>query len=109
MGPGGGGGGVPQFTEADAEAIASQIGGVAAVAPEARTGATVVANGRNWTTSVTGSTNDWFTPATGSWPGPRVFRRRAARRRGRLHDRRNRAPRALRQRRGGPAWASSCA
>ena len=32
-GGGGSGGGVPQFTEADAEAIASQIGGVAGVAP----------------------------------------------------------------------------
>jgi len=64
-GGGGGGGGVPQFTEADAEAIASQIGGVAAVAPQGRAGATVVANGRNWVTSVTGSTNAWF--VTGNW------------------------------------------
>ncbi len=64
-GGGGGGGGVPQFTEADAEAIASQIGGVAAVAPQGRASVTVVANGRNWATSVTGSTNDWF--ATGNW------------------------------------------
>ncbi len=62
---GGGGGGVPQFTEADAEAIASQIGGVTAVAPQSRTNATVVANGRNWATTVSGSTNEWFT--TGNW------------------------------------------
>ncbi|WP_310460969.1 ABC transporter permease [Sphaerotilus sp.] len=65
IGGGGGGGGVPQFTEADADAIASQIGGVAAVAPQGRTNATVVANGRNWSTSVTGSTNAWF--ETGNW------------------------------------------
>jgi len=64
-GSGGGGGGVPQFTEADAEAILSQIGGVAAVAPQGRASVTVVANGRNWATSVTGSTNAWFT--TGNW------------------------------------------
>lgn len=64
-GGGGGGGGVPQFTPADAEAIASQIGGVVAVAPQARASVTVVANGRNWATSVTGSTNAWFT--TGNW------------------------------------------
>ncbi len=65
-GPGGsGGGGVPQFTEADAEAIRTQIGGVAAVAPVGRTGSTVVANGRNWATSVTGSSNDWF--EVGNW------------------------------------------
>ncbi|MFM9915462.1 MAG: ABC transporter permease [Rhizobacter sp.] len=64
-GGGGGGGGVPQFTEADAEAIASQIGGVAVVAPQGRTSVTVVANGRNWATSVVGSTNAWF--ETGNW------------------------------------------
>ena len=64
-GGGGGGGGVPQFTEADAEAIQSQIGGVAAVAPQGRASATVVANGRNWATSVTGSSNAWF--ASGNW------------------------------------------
>jgi putative ABC transport system permease protein len=62
---GGGGGGVPQFTEADAAAIAAQIGGVAAVAPQGTTSVTVVANGRNWATSVTGSSNDWF--VTGNW------------------------------------------
>jgi len=65
FGGGGGGGGVPQFTEADAEAIAAEIGGVAAVAPQGRANATVVANGRNWATTVTGSTNAWFT--TGNW------------------------------------------
>ena len=62
---GGGGGGVPQFTEADAEAVATQIGGVAEVAPQSRASATVVANGRNWATSVSGSTNAWF--ITGNW------------------------------------------
>ena len=64
-GGGGGGGGVPQFTEADADAIQAQIGGVAAVAPQGRASVTVVANGRNWATSVTGSSNAWF--ATGNW------------------------------------------
>jgi putative ABC transport system permease protein len=62
---GGGGGGVPQFIEADAEAIAAQIGGVAVVAPQGRASATVVANGRNWATGVVGSTNAWF--ETGNW------------------------------------------
>ncbi len=64
-GGGGGGGGVPHFIEADAEAIQSQVGGVAAVAPQGRASVTVVANGRNWVTNVTGSTNEWF--ATGNW------------------------------------------
>lgn len=69
-GPGGGGGasggaGVPRFTAADATAIQSQIGGVKAVSPQGRASVTVVANGRNWVTSVTGSTNEWF--ETGNW------------------------------------------
>jgi putative ABC transport system permease protein len=35
------------------------------VAPQGRTSVTVVANGRNWATSVVGSTNEWFD--TGNW------------------------------------------
>jgi putative ABC transport system permease protein len=65
VGSGGGGGGVPQFTVADADAIRSQLGGVTAVAPQGRAGALVVANGRNWTTNVAGSSNDWFD--IGNW------------------------------------------
>ena len=66
QGPGGAGGGsVPSFKEADAEAILTQIGGVAAVAPEGRSSVTVIANGRNWATTVTGSNNAWF--QTGNW------------------------------------------
>ncbi len=64
QGPGGGGG-AASFKEADADAIQAQIGGVAAVAPEGRTNVTVVANGRNWSTTVTGSSNAWF--VTGNW------------------------------------------
>jgi putative ABC transport system permease protein len=59
LGPGGGGG-APSFKEADAQIVATQIGGIRAVAPEARTSTTVVANGKNWTTGITGTTNDWF-------------------------------------------------
>ena len=65
QGPGGGSGGAPSFKEADADAVLAQIGGVAAAAPEGRTGVTVVSNGRNWATNVTGSTNSWF--VTGNW------------------------------------------
>ena len=42
-----------------------KVAGIDAVAPEARTGATVIAGARNWSTSVTGSTNAWF--ETGNW------------------------------------------
>ncbi|MHB1199041.1 MAG: ABC transporter permease [Polaromonas sp.] len=61
----GGGVAAPAFKEADADAIAGQIGGIAAVAPEARAGATVVAGGRNWSSSIIGSTNAWL--ETGNW------------------------------------------
>jgi putative ABC transport system permease protein len=63
LGPGSGG--APYFKEADAQAVATQIGGIRAVAPEVRSGGSVVANGRNWTTTITGSTNDYFT--TNNW------------------------------------------
>jgi len=65
MGPGGSGASAPSFKESDGDAIAAQIGGVAAVAPEARTGSVLVANGRNWSSSVIGSTNEWL--ITGNW------------------------------------------
>jgi len=65
MGPGSDGATAPSFKEADAEQIATQIAGIAAVAPEARAGVTLVANGRNWSSSVIGSTNDWLT--VGNW------------------------------------------
>jgi putative ABC transport system permease protein len=74
QGPGGGGGGgAPSFKEADADVIAAQIGGVTAVAPEGRAAVTVVGNGRNWTTSVTGSTNAWFTTANWKLASGRKF------------------------------------
>jgi len=63
----------PAFQEADAEAIATQIGGIMAVAPEARTGSTLVANGRNWTSSIIGSTNAWLITGNWSLASGRVF------------------------------------
>ena len=65
MGPGSGSASAPAFKDTDAEAIATQIGGVAAAAPEARASGTLVANGRNWSSIITGSTNDWLT--IGNW------------------------------------------
>ena len=57
--------GVPSFTEADALAIESQIGGLRAVAPEVRASATVVHDARNWKTSLIGTTNARFD--TSNW------------------------------------------
>mgnify|MGYP000848196089 CR=1 FL=1 len=64
FGPGGSGG-APAFKLADVQAIAAQVGGVAVVAPEVRSGVTVVADGRNWATTVVGTTNDYF--QTNNW------------------------------------------
>jgi putative ABC transport system permease protein len=61
----GGGGGAPAFKETDADAIASQLGGIAAVAPEARSGSVLVLDGRNWNSSIIGSTQQWL--FTGNW------------------------------------------
>ena len=38
---------------------------MATAAPEARSAGTLVANGRNWSSSITGSTNDWL--RIGNW------------------------------------------
>jgi len=65
LGHGGGGGASPAFEVADAIALALQTPGVLAVAPEARTGSVVVANGRNWSSSIIGSSNDWL--VTNNW------------------------------------------
>lgn len=72
QGPGGAGG-AAQFKEADAEAIQTQIGGVAAVAPEGRSGATVISNGRNWATNVTGTTNAWLDIGNWKLASGRIF------------------------------------
>ncbi|MEG0413492.1 MAG: ABC transporter permease, partial [Comamonas sp.] len=55
----------PAFKDTDALAIEQQIGGIAAVAPEARSSVTLVADGRNWSSTVIGSNNEWF--KTGNW------------------------------------------
>ncbi|MEY5097304.1 MAG: hypothetical protein RJA36_23 [Pseudomonadota bacterium] len=73
MGPMGGGAGAPAFRESDAEAIATQLGGIRTVAAEARTSATVVANGRNWTSSVLGSSNAWLDAGNWQVADGRVF------------------------------------
>ena len=65
LGPGRDVAGAPAFRLADAEAIASQVGGLSAVAPVASRGVTVVHGSRNWSTQVVGSTRAYFT--TGGW------------------------------------------
>ena len=59
MGPGGSTG-APSFKLEDVDAIANQIAGVRAVAPQRQMTMTVVAQGRNWSTQVIGSSNQYF-------------------------------------------------
>jgi putative ABC transport system permease protein len=72
LGPGGGSG-APAFTVADVDAIDRQIGGVNSAVAEVRSNATLVANGRNWASSVIGSTNDWFDVRSWTFASGRGF------------------------------------
>ena len=65
MGPGRDAAGAPPFREADALAIAQQVGGLQAVAPQVSTAATAVFGARNWSTVIQGSSNAFFT--TNNW------------------------------------------
>jgi putative ABC transport system permease protein len=65
MGPGRDAAGSPPFRQADADAIALQVAGVRAVAPQASTGAVAVYGARNWSTVVQGTTNAYF--ETNNW------------------------------------------
>ena len=57
--------GAAAFKEADALALAAQVGGIRAVAPSQGAGVTAVYGARNWGTRVTGTSNDYFT--TNNW------------------------------------------
>ena len=66
QGPGGARAESAPLKVADAEAIEAEIGGVAAVAPTAQTSTQAIAANHNWSTSVTGTTNQYF--AVRNWP-----------------------------------------
>ncbi|MDD2557139.1 MAG: ABC transporter permease [Desulfuromonas sp.] len=60
-----GGAAAPRFKLADVEAVRAQISGVAAVAPVVGSAATAVYQANNWSTSITGTTNEYF--MAGNW------------------------------------------
>jgi putative ABC transport system permease protein len=66
FGRGGGGPRPPDFKSADVDAIRDQVAGVTAVAPQAQTTATVIYNGANWSTTINGTTNAFF--SVQPWP-----------------------------------------
>jgi putative ABC transport system permease protein len=59
-GPGGASSSSKTFKQDDAEAIVQQISGIAAVAPNTSSSAQIIAGNINWSTSLTGSTNDFL-------------------------------------------------
>ena len=60
FGRGGGGAAPAAFKDADIGAVASQIAGVSAVAPQAGSSATVVYEGSNWSTTINGTISAFF-------------------------------------------------
>ncbi len=66
FGRGGGGPQPPDFKDADVEAIREQIAGVTAVAPQAQSTGIAVHNAANWSTTINGTTRDYFTAQ--GWP-----------------------------------------
>ena len=65
LGPGRDSAGAANFKVEDAEAIRDQIAGIKAVAPVTNKSVTVVAQANNWSTSITGSSADYF--VTNNW------------------------------------------
>ncbi len=66
FGRGGGGPQPPDFDMADVEAIAAQVAGVRAVAPQAQSSGTAIRNAANWSTTINGTTRAYFTAQ--QWP-----------------------------------------
>lgn len=60
FGRGGGGPRPADFDQQDVDAIAEQVAGVTAVAPQAQTTGTAIYQGANWSTTINGTTNDFF-------------------------------------------------
>ena len=66
FGRGGGGPRPPDFDMADIDAVASQIAGVTAVAPQVSSTATAIYEGANWSTTINGTTSAFLTVQP--WP-----------------------------------------
>jgi putative ABC transport system permease protein len=60
FGRGGGGPRPPDFDPSDVTAVAQQIAGVNAVAPQAQASATAIYEGANWSTTINGTTSAYF-------------------------------------------------
>jgi len=68
-----GGGPPPNFTREDVDAIRAQIGGIDAVAGQVNSSVTATADGINWQTSITGTTDDGIKIQAMTLTSGRVF------------------------------------
>jgi putative ABC transport system permease protein len=73
FGRGGGGPAPPNFDMDDVAAIRDQVAGVVVVAPLAQTSGTAVRNAANWSTTVNGTTSDYFTAQQWETASGRIF------------------------------------
>jgi len=72
--PGSGGGGPsPPFKAGDVDAIREQIGGVAAVTGQSQSLGTAIRNAQNWSTTINGTTNQYFVAQKWSVSAGRLF------------------------------------
>ena len=88
----------PPFKVEDAEAIAREVPGIAAVAPTAQKPVQAIAGAKNWSTSATGSTTAFLRVRSWGLASGRSFTESEERAgNARVHPRRDGAARALRQ------------
>ena len=73
LGPGRDSAGAPNFRLADADAISSQINSLRTVAPVVGRRVTLVAQGQNWSSTINGSTNAYFSAANWTLAEGRLF------------------------------------
>ena len=73
FGRGGGGPRPPDFKQSDVTAIARQIAGVRAVAPQAQSSGTAVYEGNNWSTTINGTTAAYFEAQNWQLQSGRLF------------------------------------
>ena len=73
FGRGGGGPRPPDFKTGDVTAIAQQIAGVRAVAPQVQTSGTAIYDGNNWSTTINGTTSSYFEAQQWALASGRLF------------------------------------
>ena len=98
FGPGGARTTAASFDARDLAAMRQQIRGVKAIAPISRAAASAIYGNENWSTTITGSTNEIFCyPGLGLCKWAPIFRCRNKIRKGGLRDRRHHTQAAVRK------------